>query len=279
MPRVGTSDRNAELAVEIFSDIMSDRGWGLEKAWLATTMVLMTCEVWESGTWRPLFALPVLMERNNYKENVAGPNRYMRDAALIKGVLASELSIPVSEVCGMIGQYFRHERIIRLQPNNPRGHAFRSIVAECLSLFGDPELEITEEQSPHDMFPGYAFPGRSSHARIDIAATRRMIPVSLISARWTYRHDRVDMIDEARAYMPAARGVNGNCTFYGVTAEFVTARLQKVVKETEPVARNAALTRLVHINPALPTNVLGNNGILGHLMSLEDFVRESWNWH
>lgn len=87
------------------------------------------------------------------------------------------------------------------------------------------------------------------------------------------------MIDEARAYMPAARRLNSNCTFYGVTAEFGTARLQKVVKETEPVATNAVLTRLVHINPALPTRVLGNNGILGHLMSLEDFVRESWNWH
>ena len=101
---------------------------------------------------------------------------------------------------------------------------------------------------------------------------------ALITTRWTYRHDRVDMIDEARAYVPAARNANRNAVFFGVTSEIGTARLHKVIAETTPVHPNAAIQRLVHLNPDLPGPVIGNDGPLAHLMKLADFVRDSWNW-
>ena len=102
--------------------------------------------------------------------------------------------------------------------------------------------------------------------------------VALMTTRWTYRHDRVDIIDEARAYMPAARNVNQQCRFFGVTAEFMPARLNKVIQQTSPVINNAAINRLVHLNPDLPGVLLGNNGNLAQMWSLRDMVGDSANW-
>ena len=78
--------------------------------------------------------------------------------------------------------------------------------------------------------------------------------------------------------MPAARGQNRDCRFYGVTAEFMTARLKKVIGETAPVMRNAAIDRLVHLNPELPGDLIGRNGELGAMWSLAQMVEDSHNW-
>ena len=99
-----------------------------------------------------------------------------------------------------------------------------------------------------------------------------------MSTKWTYRHDRVDLIDEARAYIPAARNVNPACVYYGVVAEFGKARLKKVIDQTEAVLPTAALRRLVHIKASLPSSVIERNGDLAHLIDLEEMVKESWTW-
>ena len=78
--------------------------------------------------------------------------------------------------------------------------------------------------------------------------------------------------------MPAARGQNSDCRFYGVTAEFMTARLKKVISETGPVMRNAAIDRLVHLNPELPGELIGRNGDLREMWSLQQMVDDSHNW-
>lgn len=280
MPREGTGDSNAELAVSLFNDLLDHRGWGLDRAWLAISQLLMTCQVWENGEWTHFADFPVLMERNEYRPRRGGADpRATRDAKAVGDRLASELGLTSrSDLPAALGLFFRQNRLSQLQPNNPRGHAFRSLVAETLARFGDPGLTISEERSPHAMFPGYRFDARSSEARIDIVAQRGAVPVALISTRWTYRHDRVDMIEEARAYIPAARSLNRNCVYYGVTAEFGQARLKKVILQTEAVERYASLRRLVHLNPELASSVVGRNGQLAHLMSLEQMVTESTDW-
>ncbi len=288
MPRHGTSDAHAELAVDLYNELLTQHGWDLEQSWLAIAMLLMTCEVWNplrcprcgwGPGWTELYDAPVLREQNDYGHTRRGdPNRALADAFLVKEWIAAEIDADPDGLCAELGQFFRHPEIVELQPQNPRGHAFRSIVAETLAMFGDPDLDVREEVSPHDLFPGLDFGNRSQAARIDIVAQRGPRIVALITTRWTYRHDRVDIIDEARAYMPAARAQNNDCRFFGVTAEFGTARLRKVIAETAPAMRNAAIDRLVHLNPDLPGELIGRNGDLGHMWSLEQMVRDSYNW-
>ena len=102
--------------------------------------------------------------------------------------------------------------------------------------------------------------------------------MALITTRWTYRHDRVDIVDEARAYMPAARSLNQDCRFFGVTAEFGGSRLKKVINQTAPTMHNSAIDRLVHLNPLLPGDLIGKNGELQKMWSLEQMVQDSGNW-
>ncbi|MDE0133116.1 MAG: hypothetical protein OXQ32_12775 [bacterium] len=263
----------------MFRDLLVKRGWELNKAWLAIAVLLMTCEIWRDGRWRAFHDAPVLRESNDYGLTKAGaPNRALKDAFLVRQQLSHELDIDPTTVCHELGRYFQHPAIIGLQPNNPRGHAFRSLVAETVAHFGDRGLDVIEEESPHTLFPGYAFGSRSRDARIDIAVKRDGRPVALITTRWTYRHDRVDIIEEALAYVHAARAVNNNCRFFGVTSEFGTARLKKVLYQTEPLTSNAAINRLVHLNPKLPGPLISRNGVLRAMWSLEQMVHDSYNW-
>ena len=267
------------MAVELYGELLEEHGWELERAWLAIAVLLMTCDVWRDE-WRAFHDAPVLQESNNYRfTKSGGPNKALSEALLVKEWIAAELDVDPDGLCAELGRFLRHPEIADLQPNNPRGHAFRSLVAETLARFGDPELEVSEEVSPYPLFPGFDFPTRSPDARIDIAVQRGPRLVALISTRWTYRHDRVEMIDEAMAYMPAARGQNDDCRFFGVTAEFVTARLKKVIGETSPVMRNAAIKRLVHLNTELPGDLIGRNGDLREMWSLQQMVDDSHNWH
>ena len=279
MPRHGTTDIHAELAVELYGDLLAERGWGLDQAWLAIAALLMTCEIWRDGEWRSSMArLCCRSPTTTASRDAVSRNRALAEALRVRRRLTDELGVGEQALCGEIGRFFRHPDIVGLQPNNPRGHAFRSLVAETLARFGDPRLDVREEVSPHELFPGFDFGNRSSNARIDIVVQRGPRVVALITTRWTYRHDRVDIIDEALAYTPAARRENAECRFYGVTAEFVPGRLHKVIEQTEPAMPNAAINRLVHLQPELAGALLGRNGGLEQMWSLARMVEDSGGW-
>lgn len=99
-----------------------------------------------------------------------------------------------------------------------------------------------------------------------------------ISWNQVIRHDRVDMLDEAHAYIPPARRINPRSGFYGATGEFGVARLVKVIDQTEPVERHGIIRRLVHLHAPLATIVIGHNHNLIHLMDLAEFVTDSFDW-
>jgi hypothetical protein len=194
---------------------------------------------------------------------------------LIGDYIAGELGIPRAQLCSHIGGFLKG---LGIQPNNPRGHAFRSLVAETLSSYGDPGLTVREEVAAASLFPGFAFALKSPNPRIDIVVLRNQRIVTLCAVRWTYRHDRLDMIKEAAAYMAAARRENPDCKFFGITAELNPARLKKVVKQTSALQRNAAMERLIHLHKPIATSVIGHNGVLDSLMDLADWIRDSPNW-
>ena len=279
MPRASTTDVNAELAIRLYGELLDDRGWGLDRAWVAISALLMTCDVWRGGDWYPLHDAPVLRESNVYGLTRTGdPNPALADALGVKERLANELGIPLDNLCDSVGRFFREAPLLGLQPNNPRGHAFRSLVSETLARFGDPALDVREEVAPGDVFPGFDRRAVGRDSRIDVVVRRDDRPVALITTHWTYRHTRVGMLRDGEAYTPAARQLNNNCRFFGVTAEFATARLKKVISETSPMRRNATIDRLVHLNPELPGDLIGRNGDLREMWSLAEMVEDSHNW-
>ncbi len=280
MPRLGTTDANAELAVRMYGELLDEHGWGLDRAWLAISSLLMTCDLWWDGGWHPFHDAPVLRESNVYGLTRTGdPNPALTDAFRVKERLAVGFAVADADVCATLGRFFREPRLLGLQPNNPRGHAFRSLVAETLARFGDPALGVAEAISPHDVFAGFDRFAAGRGSRIDIVVRRGDHLVALITTHWTYRHTRVGILRDAEAYMPAVRVLNADCRFYGVTAEFGTARLKKVIAETAPVMRNAVIDRLVHLNPELPGDLIGKNGELREMWSLAQMVEDSYNWH
>jgi hypothetical protein len=276
MPRTPTGDTNAELAVSLFKKEVVSHGYGAADGWKAIIQLLVTCELWVGKAWLPSHGQPVFRESNDYKLTQQGkPNTALREAELMGNYLASQLGVPQTALCANLGLFIKS---LNIQPNNPRGHAFRSIAAEFLSTYGDPALSIEEEVSPHQLFPGVPFNLRSAEPRVDLTVHRGNNLVALCSVRWSYRHDRVDMLEEAAAYMGAARRINSHCQFFGITAEMNPARLKKVVSQTSPLVSHAAMTRLVHVHPPLATTVIGHNGALGNLMSLEQWAADSFNW-
>jgi hypothetical protein len=100
----------------------------------------------------------------------------------------------------------------------------------------------------------------------------------LISARWRFRHDRVDVIEEAISYAPAARRQNPNCELYTVVGEFRADRLEKILSSCKPALPNAALSGCVHFAPDLIRLGMGENGRLIHLKGLDWLVQESFAW-
>ncbi|HEX4140977.1 MAG TPA: hypothetical protein VHY09_11555 [Candidatus Methylacidiphilales bacterium] len=276
MPRTPTGDANAERAVTLFKQEIAKHSYSHADAWKAVIKLLVTCEIWAGRAWIPQHGQPVFRESNDYKLLKDGkPSKALHEAELIGNYLAAQLRVPQTALCSNLGSFIKS---LNIQPNNPRGHAFRSISAEFLSSFGDPSLTVAEEISPHDLFPGVPFNLRSAEPRVDLTVHRGNNLVALCSVRWSYRHDRVDMLEEAAAYMAPARRINGQCRFFGITAEMNPARLKKVVSQTTPISTHAAMTRLVHVHPPLATTVIGHNGPLGHLMSLEQWAADSFNW-
>lgn len=268
---------NARIAVELYDELDSLYQWDAANAWKGVAILLLTCEVWGVG-WQSFKDCVVYRERNDFKDGAKGPSLVTKRAHLLSQYLADELGVSREALCDTIGKYFRDPRIRPLQPHNLVGHAFRSIVVHILQKHGDQGVSYAEEVNPSEEFPGHSFQTRSKEARVDIVARRGASTVALMSSRWRYRHDRVDMIDEAIAYAPPALRQNRNCKLYGMVGEFSVPRLVKVLEHCPPLHPNGAISALVHFNPQLLWNGLGENGKTSHLKSLEWLIGQTFEW-
>ena len=273
MPR---SD-NAQLAIDMYETLRTQHGWSRATAWQGIARLLLSCDIWQHG-WRPFHGVVVHRESNDFKAGARGPNIVMRRAATLTGFLANELGVPRADLCDEIAAYWKHTDIAALQPHNLVGHAFRSLTVHILETFGDKGIAYAEEVSPYDEFPGQQFTTRSRDPKIDIVARRGDVTVALISSRWRYRHDRVDVVEEAMAYAPAARRHNSCCRLYASVGEFAPNRLDKVLSNCPPVQPHGALTAAVHFAPQLITGGLGENGRLAQLRSLDWLIGETFSW-
>lgn len=268
---------NAQLAVDLFEQLVIKHGWKYGEAWKGIAILLLTCQVWRDQ-WRNLHDVVVYREVNDFKYGKKGPNIVIQRGEKLTAYLAKELGFSRSSLCSNIGQYWEHNQVSDKQPHNLVGHAFRSITVRCLELFGDRGITYEEEVSPHSEFPGYNFNTRSKDPKIDIVARRGHNTVALISSRWRFRHDRVDVVEEALAYSGAAQRHNPNCKLYASVAEFSPNRLEKILSNCPPAHPHPSLSAAVHFNPALVSNGLGENGRLVHLQSLKWLIEQTYSW-
>jgi len=268
---------NAQLAVDMYEAMRVQHGWSRAHAWHGIARLLLSCKVWRHG-WQPFHNMVVYCEANEFKTGPRGPNAVMQRADALSDFLANELGVSRAVLCNTIARYWNHPGIANLQPHNLAGHAFRSITVHILETYGDQGISYEEEVDPYVEFPGHHFATRSPRPRIDIVARRGNVTVALISSRWRFRHDRVDVVDEAMAYAPAARRQNPNCRLYASLGEFFPSRLDKVLSNCPPAAPHGALTATVHFAPHLVTGGLGANGRLAHLKSLDWLIGETFSW-
>lgn len=272
-----TRGKNAQLAVERFDKLCLERGWGPEAAWKGIAVLLLTCNVQRRG-WKPLHDVIVFRESNDFKVGPNGPNATVRKAELLTQFLAHELSVPRAELCAFIGRYWRHRAVSRLQQNNLVGHAFRSIVAHVLAQHGGADLRIEEEMPTRDLFEGFDLSTRSKKTALDIVAFRGTKPVAMISTRWRFRHDRVDVVDEALAYATPAARTYGDVPFFAVLGEFSMTRLEKVLDHAPPRRERGPIAAVVHFEPRLISSGLRESGDVSGLKSLDWLRTESANW-
>ena len=273
MPR----SANAQLAVDMYEALRAEYGWTIATAWHGIARLLLSCDVWRHE-WQRFHGIVVYREANDFKIGRSGPNVTMRRGGTLTAQLANELAVPRTAICNEIAAYWRHPDIAHLQPHNLVGHAFRSLTVHILETFGDPGIAYAEEVSPYEEFPGQHFTTRSNNPRIDIVARRGNATAALISSRWRFRHDRVDVIEEAMAYAPAARRHNPDCRLYACVGEFAPNRLDKVLSNCPPVQPHGALTAAVHFAPALITIGLGIDGRMANLRSLRWLANETFTW-
>lgn len=272
-----TRGRNAQLAVQLFHELRGAKGYDAANAWKAIAQLLLSCEVWASE-WVPFHGVVVYREKNDFKLSHSEPNSVLRGAETLSAFLARELGCSRESLCASIATYWRQPTIKSLQPNNLVGHAFRSLVTESLACYGNAAITYDEEVDPRQLFPGGEFRTRSKKSKIDIVARRGGQVVALLSLKWRFRHDRVDIPDEAIAYMSAARRVNSQTRFYAVVGEFAASRLEKLLENSAPAHSNPAITATVHFNPELVRQGLGENGRIAHLKSLEWLIAETNKW-
>lgn len=263
---------NAQLAVDLYTDVVRRRNLNSATAWHGIGMLLLSCEIYRRG-WRKSHRVIKCVDSKRLRANAS-----LRRARRATAYLAKALGIPECDVCENIGLYWQQPNIRLLQPHNLAGHAFRSLVATALHLFGDTEIDYEEQIERHEAFPGQSFQKHGVKTKIDILARRRNRAVALISAHWGIRHYRACEPPEALAYLPVLRRENPRGQFYAVVGEFDGGRLRKLLASSEPQAPNAAISGAVHFAPELIREGLGENGSLEHLRSLEWLIRETFRW-
>lgn len=270
--------KNAQVAVDLYEQLRAVHGWTATDAWHGIARLLLHCDIWQSG-WKPFRGSVVYREVNDFKDGASGsPNIVLRRAETLTAYLGAQLGVPSADVCANIGLYWRLPQIENFQPHNLVGHAFRSITVHALHTYGDPGLTYEEEVDPHREFPGFQFSTRSKKPKIDIVARRGQQTVALMSSRWRFRHDRVDVVEEALAYATAARRQRSSCRLFAVIGEFAPNRLEKILTNCPPLHSNPPLDAAVHFAPQLITDGLKENGRMKYLRGLDWLIEDSHNW-
>jgi hypothetical protein len=272
-----TRDRTVQDAISIFNNARYPQGLSVETAWLGIYQALLW---YEEINWAGYSRLPHIIDADKLRPSASRqksltslqPSVWQRRAAAVEEYLAKQLDCPVSEVVTYVDQLLHLPDYIGLQRQNPLGTAFAGVVKHILERFGNPAIAYELEVEATSVFPGIAFPGRSSTPSIDILARRSNLPRVVISVKWSLRHDRInDITNECPIYKAAALWSHTPFDFYVVTNEYDPARLEKILRDT-------CVNGLVHVHAPAVTHICDLDGRLGQMLDLSNLVEITYTW-
>jgi hypothetical protein len=241
----------AKLATECFESAFEELKIPEERLWLGIYCALMWYE----------HGMPHIIDANVLKQQSIWQAR----ARKVEEYLASNLNCSPEEVEGQLDRLMKTPNYEGKQRNNPLGVAFTALIRYLLVRSYNGKVII--EADPKEFWPGIRIPGRSTSPKIDILIAREELPICVISAKWSLRHDRlVDIIQECPSYKQSAYIVNRvKLKYYAITNEFNPARLSKIIEED-------CIDGVIHVHKPLVTEILMLDGRLDKLMDLTRFL-------
>jgi hypothetical protein len=119
--------------------------------------------------------------------------------------------------------------------------------------------------------------GEQLPPRIDLLVKHSDIPIAVISAKWSVRHDRLsDITNECPVYKAAYTRIyrqerHAQLLYYVLTNEYDPARLNKILDDS-------CVDGIVHVHKTAVVDVCRLDGRLTRLMDLVDLVNATFTW-
>ena len=275
-----TREQTNNEAIKLFQSLVESDNPELSSTWLGIYQVLLW---FEPVNWLGFGLLPHIIDADKLRPNSprkqlswSNPTIWQRRAQWVSDYLGNKLGCAVDELPDKTDLLMKKPDYQGLQRQNILGIAFSGLIKYVLEEFGAPNINYTYEVEATRVFPGIAFPGRSSTPRIDILAEREGLPLMIISAKWSLRHDRLsDITNECPVYKASYQRIyrtneRPELKYFVATNEFDPARLNKILDDS-------CVNGVVHVHKPAVTEVCQLDGRLDELIDLEDFVKQTYN--
>ena len=275
-----TREQTIADAVRVFEDAMYPSGLNLSSAWLGIYQTLLW---YEPVNWVGYADLPHIIDADKLrpsspvkKRSWTKPNMWQRRAQQLSEYLSQQLGCPVHSLASKTDLLMKQPDYEGMQRQNSLGIAFAGLVKHILEKFGSESMSYETEVEATSIFPGITFPGRSDAPRVDLLAKCNDIPKTIISAKWSVRHDRLnDITNECPIYKAAYariyRQEPQDLSYYVLTNEYDPSRLNKMLDDS-------CVDGVVHVHKAAVVDICGLNGRLTRLMDLVDLTNTTSEW-
>ena len=268
---------NAQTAVDLYTKCQQQHRWTAATAWCGIARLLLSCEVYRTR-WQSFYDVVVYADSNRFKAGKRGPHAALCRAERLTNYLAGQLGVDREDLCRSIGTFWQRPEIRALQPHNPAGHAFRSLVANALQMFGDPGITYEEDGDLSAELVSLGNRVESKGRKADVVARRAGRVVATIAVNWRLRHNRLGFLHRSIELAGSLRGYNPHAQAYAVVGEFDGGRLRKLLANCSAAIPNTAVSAAVHFAPELIREGLQENGTLQQLKSLEWLIGETYRW-
>ncbi len=275
-----TRDQTIADAIRIFENAVFPSGLNPKTAWLGIYQTLLW---YEPVHWLGYTALPHIIDADKLrpaslarKRKWTKPNAWQRRAQSVSKYLAQQLGCPVHDLPDRTDLLMKQPDYEGVQRQNSLGIAF-ILGKHILEKFGSDTISYGTEIEAVTVFPGITFPGRSGVPRIDLLVRHSNIPVAIISAKWSIRHDRLsDITNECPVYKAAYARIyrqerHANLLYYALTNEYDPARLNKILDDP-------CVDSTVHVHKPAVVDICRLDNRLTRLMDLADLVDAAFTW-
>ncbi|MCL4504835.1 MAG: hypothetical protein M1434_14165 [Chloroflexi bacterium] len=272
-------EQTVKDAIGLFEDADNPSGLTKSSAWLGIYQTLLW---YEPVNHLGYSELPHIIDADKLRptairrETWTKPNVWQIRAGKVHTYLSEQLGCTSPNTAAKFDLLLKSPDYRGLQRQNTLGIAFAGLIEHVLSKYGDQGLSYATEVEASTIFPGITVPGRSGTPRMDVLASRADIPIAVISAKWSVRHDRLnDITNECPVYKAAYERIyrqgRKRLKYYVVTNEFDPSRLTKMLDDS-------CVDSIVHVHKSAVVDVCGLDGRLAELTDLTDFIDVTSSW-